>query len=758
VRNRTSTSDAHQVERISGHEHELAAIVRGTSDAIIGKSLDGTITSWNEGAERLYGFTAEEAIGLPVMTIIPDDRRGEEALIFERVHQGEVVPPYLTSRRCKDGTLVDISLTVAPIRDVAGTIVGASAIARDITALQHREAQLSSLIEAAPDAFIVVGASGLIQFVNQQTENLFGYPRAELIGHPIEMLVPDRVRGKHPALRGSYGEDPAARPMRGRNLSGRRKDGTEFSVDISLTPLDTPQGLLVAAAVRDATERKEAEARFEALLEAAPDAIVVADEKGVITVANHRATDLFGYSRDELIGQPVEMLVPQQNREAHPSLRQGYVGHPAVRPMGAGLQLWAVRKDGSTFPVDISLAPLETPAGMLVSAAVRDITDRVAAEEALRAAKEEAEKASMAKSELLSRMSHELRTPLTAILGFTELLQLGGIPTDQRDLFVDRTHRAGQHLLNLINDVLDISRVEAGSLVLSIEPVDAAQLVEEASELIAPMAQSRRIAVANTVHDVAVMADKGRLRQVLLNLLSNAVKYNRESGSIMISSKTDGGSVSITVSDTGPGIAEDDLPRLFHPFERLGVQTGEIEGTGIGLAISRGLAEIMGGTIDVTSALGEGSRFTVTLPAAERAELAGAEDGHVGTVGHTATVLYIEDTASNTALVESALSLRPHIRFISAVQGQLGLELAREHKPDLVLLDLHLPDMSGEAVLAALKRDERTASTPVIVVSADATKNRIRDLMAAGARDYITKPLVIKDFLTSVDDALAVRT
>lgn len=740
---------------MTDHEHELAAIVRGTSDAIVGKSLDGTITSWNDGAERLYGFTADEAIGQSISTIIPDDRRDEEMLIFERVHNGDIVPPYLTRRRRKDGTLVDISLTVAPICDVAGAIVGASAIARDITALQHREAQLTSLIEAAPDAFIVVGASGLIQFVNQQTENLFGYPRIELIGKPIEMLVPDRARGKHPDLRGSYGDRPAARPMRGRNLSGRRKDGTEFSVDISLTPLDTPQGLLVAAAVRDATERKEAEARFESLLEAAPDAIVVADDHGIITVANHRATDLFGYSRDELIGHPVEMLVPKRNRDAHPDLRQGYVSHPAVRPMGAGLQLWALRKDGSSFPVDISLSPLETPAGILVSAAVRDITDRLAAEEALRAAKEEAEQASMAKSEFLSRMSHELRTPLTAILGFTELLQLGGMPTDQRDLFVDRTHRAGQHLLSLINDVLDISRVEAGSLALSIEAADAAQLVEEATELIAPMAESRRIAIANTAHEAAVMADTGRLRQVLLNLLSNAVKYNRESGSIAISSKADDGFVSITVSDTGPGIAARDLPRLFQPFERLGVQTGEIEGTGIGLAISRGLMDLMGGTIDVTSAVGEGTRFTIRLPAADRPELVPTKVGSAAVTGHTATVLYIEDNTSNTALVESALSLRPHIRFISAVQGQLGLELAREHRPDLVLLDLHLPDMSGEAVLAGLKGDERTASTPVIVVSADATKNRIRDLLAAGARDYITKPLVIKDFLTSVDNALA---
>jgi protein-histidine pros-kinase len=736
-------------------DNELAAIVRGTSDAIVGKSLDGTITSWNEGAERMYGYTAAEIIGQPITSLIPNDRLGEETQIFEQVHLGQIVPAYLTRRKRKDGLLVDISLTVAPIRDEDGTIVGASAIARDITALQHREAQLTSLIEAAPDAFIVVGATGLIQFVNQQTENLFGYPRGEIIGQPIEMLVPDRARGKHPGLRGSYGEHPAARPMRGRNLSGRRKDGTEFSVDISLTPLDTSQGLLVAAAVRDATERKEAEARFESLLEAAPDAIVVADEQGTITVANHRATDLFGYSTDELIGQPVEMLVPHQNREHHPQLRSGYVGHPAVRPMGAGLQLWAVRKDGSRFPVDISLSPLETPSGILVSAAVRDITERLAAEEALRAAKEEAEQANLAKSEFLSRMSHELRTPLTAILGFTELLQLGGMPSDQRDLFVDRTHRAGQHLLGLINDILDISRVDTGSLVMSIEPVDAALLIEEATGLIAPMAQSRRIVIANSVEDAMVMADVGRLRQVLLNLLSNAVKYNRESGAITVSSRLADDFVSITVSDTGPGIAEKDLPRLFQPFERLGVQTGEIEGTGIGLAICRGLVDMMGGTIEVTSGIGEGTRFTVRLPAAEHQEPVTAKTSPATPSERTATILYIEDNASNTVLVESALSLRPHIRFISAVQGQLGLELAREHQPDLILLDLHLPDMSGETVLAGLKADPRTASAPVIIVSADATKGRIRELLTSGAHDYITKPLVIRDFLETVDNTLA---
>lgn len=466
---------------------------------------------------------------------------------------------------------------------------------------------------------------------------------------------------------------------------------------------------------------------------------------------------------------------------SHPRPKDWIVGRAVTNytnyaDIDVGSRRWRVVTDK---PVALSWAePLATAAvgfalTLLISGVVAAMTlsrrravnlaeqmteDLRTSEVRLREAKEEAEQANMAKSEFLSQMSHELRTPLTAILGFTELLQMGDMPADQRDQFVDRTHRAGQHLLALINDILDISRVETGSLTVSLEPLDAAPLVEQAIELIAPMAQTRRIAVANTVHDAIVMADMGRLRQVLLNLLSNAVKYNRESGTITISSRADNDSVAITVSDTGPGIPARDIPRLFQPFDRLGVQTGEIEGTGIGLAISRGLVDMMGGTITVNSVVGEGTRFTVTLPAAERQESVAAKAASPEPVDRTATVLYIEDNTSNTVLVESALSMRPHIRFISAIQGQLGLELAREHQPDLILLDLHLPDMSGDAVLAALQADERTAVTPVIVVSADATQTRIRELLAAGAHDYITKPLVIKDFLESVDNALAADT
>jgi protein-histidine pros-kinase len=543
--------------------------------------------------------------------------------------------------------------------------------------------------------------------------------------------------------------------MRGRNLSGRRKDGSEFDVDISLTPLHTERGLLIAAAVRDATERKQAEARYEALLEAAPDAIVVVDELGIITVASHRTKDLFGYSRDDLIGQPVEMLIPAANRPGHPALRAGFFHQPEVRPMGAGLQLWAVRKDGSEFPVDISLSPLHTAQGTLVSAAVRDITDRLLAEDALRVAKEDAERANEAKSEFLSRMSHELRTPLTAILGFTELLQMGGVPDGQRDAFIDRTHKAGQHLLSRVNDVLDISRVQSGTLAISIEPVALGPVVQEVVDLLAPLAEQRHIDIVNDVDDLVVRADMNRLKQVLLNLLSNAVKYNRDSGRVTVSASEDGPLVAIAVSDTGPGIDPADLPRLFQPFERLGIHTGEIEGTGIGLALSQALTEMMGGSMNAASTVGKGSCFTIRLPQGELAPRPEHRSPEPGTISApTATVLYIEDNPSNTVLVESALTLRPHVRVVSAAHGQLGLDLAREHHPDLILLDLHLPDINGDEVLLLLKADPRTADIPVVVVSADATQRRIGDMLQAGATAYVTKPLVIRDFLRTVDEVI----
>lgn len=374
----------------------------------------------------------------------------------------------------------------------------------------------------------------------------------------------------------------------------------------------------------------------------------------------------------------------------------------------------------------------------------------------LRAAKEEAERANDAKSEFLSRMSHELRTPLTAILGFTEMLEIADIPPERQRDFIDRTHKAGEHLLLLINDVLDISRVETGTLPISIDPVAVGPVAEDVLDLLAPLAAQRGISIDNEVgtRDV-VLADATRLRQILMNLVSNAIKFNDDDGTVALDSTVENGTVLITVTDSGRGISAVDIPRLFQPFERLGVHTGEVEGTGIGLALSRALAEQMGGSLTVESEVGQGSRFILRLPRAESSadrplEELNADDP----AGPIAKVLYVDNNPSHVVLVESALALRPRTLLLRAEQASTALEAARERLPTLILLDLNLTDIPVEEFLAQLRGDETTAHIPVVVLSADTAPRRVAALIEAGAFALVTKPLVIRELLDTIDEAL----
>ncbi|HEX4630250.1 MAG TPA: PAS domain S-box protein [Chthoniobacterales bacterium] len=530
-----------------------------------------------------------------------------------------------------------------------------------------------------------------------------------------------------------------------------------------------PQHFLLM--VEDISERKAAEAALEnsrreleaalhknqLIMDNSQDVICTISEDGRFLSANPACKNLWGYTSDELIGRKYIDLVHPDDRvkstAADERMREtGKINDFVNR---------YIRKDGSV--VDVLWSATWSEKDRIIFCVAHDVTDRARIEKALREAKEEADRANHAKSDFLSRMSHELRTPLNSILGFGQLLDRQS-PTETQRPRIRYILSAGRHLLNLINEVLDISRIEAGTLQLSVEPVCVEEAIGEALDLMRPLAAERSISLstdASLENTTYVLADRQRLKQVLLNLLSNAVKYSAIEGSVTVSFGESGSRFTrLSVQDTGAGIPVDKLARLFTPFDRLGAEQSTVEGTGLGLALCQRLVQAMHGTIGVTSTLGNGSMFWLDLPRAQSplkrlpAGLTGSAPAEPANED-LRRILYIEDNFSNVTLVDQMLAERPTLELMTAMQGRVGLELARQHSPDLILLDLHLPDLPGWQVLAQLKADHLTREIPVVVISADATPPQIKRLLSAGARAYLTKPLDIPEFFRVIDEALS---
>jgi PAS domain S-box-containing protein len=510
------------------------------------------------------------------------------------------------------------------------------------------------------------------------------------------------------------------------------------------------------------------------LLDTAPDAMVVVGPDATIRFVNAQTERLFGYARTELVGQHLDLLIPERFRPRHGAHLERFFASPGLRPMGSGLELFGRCKDGTELPIEVSLSPLRTSQGVTVSATIRDITERkrLAAEakfqderqaEELREARALAEAGSAAKSEFLSSMSHELRTPLNAILGFAQLLWRDRREplSERHKLRVEHILKGGEHLLRLINDILDLSRIEAGQVSISTEPVSVRDVLEEVDRTLQPMAARQQIALRIDPLPSRlpmVAADRTRFAQILMNLGSNAIKYNRQNGDVVFSvAEQEPSSVRITVKDTGIGIPLDKQSTLFHPFQRAGQETGPIEGTGIGLVITRRLATLMNGEVGFHSVPGQGSEFWVRLPIhaslrssqvpPDLAELAADQLVRDG----LRRVLYVEDNPANVLFMRDLLSNFESIDLSVALTAELGVELADQLRPDVIIMDINLPGMSGLDALRSLRARADLQHIPVIALTAAASERDRQLGMQAGFYRYLTKPVQVDELISALE-------
>jgi PAS domain S-box-containing protein len=619
-------------------ESYLAAIVSSSDDAIIAHDLDGTITLWNGAAERLLGYTTAQALGMSTVMLFPSDRRNEEIEILKRVWKGENISHFETVFAASDGRLVEVSLTISHVVDASGRVIGASKVARDIRerrAAELAQLRLAAIVQSSDDAIISKDLNGIVTSWNPAAERLFGYSAQEMIGKSITTVIPPSRLAEE--------EYVLSRIRAGESIEHfetvrQTKDGRLVDVSLTVSPIRNTAGKLIGASkiARDIREQKRAGVdtlRLGAIVESSDDAIVSKDLNGIVTSWNNAAERLFGYTAEEMIGQSITRVIPPE-RLSEETFVLGQVR--------AGLRVdhfETIRQTKSGKPIEISLtvSPILAPDGRVIGASkiARDITkhkqllesqreaqarEEAALRKVLESENRRVQEGSRLKGEFVANMSHELRTPLNSIIGFAEMMvdaRFGAMPPKYAE-FSSLILKSAGHLLQLINDILDLAKVESGKIDLKPERVQLAPVVEDVASIAGGLARQRGIRIDTIVApDIGeVHLDPNRLKQVLYNYLSNAIKFSREHGRVEVRVRADGAHhFCIEVEDWGIGIKPDDLNRLFIEFQQLDASTSKhYKGTGLGLALTKRIVEAQGGSVGVRTEPETGSTFYARLP------------------------------------------------------------------------------------------------------------------------------------------------
>ncbi|BBB62351.1 hypothetical protein UNDKW_4078 [Undibacterium sp. KW1] len=593
--------------RLTQSERYFRQVVDAAPNAMVMIDRHGLIEMVNSQTESIFGYTRTELLGKPLEILIPSrfqrhhpsQRTGYFANPISRV-MGRGRELYGLR---KDGTEFPVEIGLNPIETADGIKVLSAIV--DITERKRQEERFRLVVEAAPNAMVMIDSQGKIEMVNAQTETIFGYEREELLGQPMEVLIPERFRHHHPGLRSHFFTQPSSRSMgTGRDLFGLRKDGTEFPVEIGLNPIETADGLKVLSAIVDISERKRLEERFRLVVEAAPNAMVMIDGRGIIEMVNAQTEHLFAYPRDELLGQPMEMLIPARFRSQHPDLRVHYFTSPSTRAMGSGRDLFGLRKDGSEFQIEIGLNPIHTADGLKVLSAIVDISERKRFTDELSRRNQEL-------NNFAYVASHDLKSPLRGVDQLATWLteDLAGKIDDETNEHLRLMRIRIKRMERLLDDLLLYFR--AGQLGGSVEHIDFAELVRDVFELCCPD-QSFRLELQGEFP--RCHTHKVPLELVFRNLMSNAIKHHdTKKGCIVVRSMPNEQWLEFSVSDDGPGIPAEHTERVFAMFQTLRPRD-EVEGSGMGLAIIKKTIESLGGSIRLSANQPRGTVFSFTWP------------------------------------------------------------------------------------------------------------------------------------------------